>query len=116
MYKPKASKYVFANDVGEGWRPIVKAAITKIIAAGGHITQVKEKFGRLRIYYVYGLNRRAKKTNATEDIKTIENVIYEAEKQAAVTCELCGKPGELVKFKSGWYRTVCEEHKENNVN
>ena len=38
-------------EVEEGWRPLVKEAVEKITAGGGTITQVKEKFGELRIYF-----------------------------------------------------------------
>jgi len=31
-----------------------------------------------------------------------------AENMAAITCEECGKPGEL--RTGGWMRTLCDEH------
>jgi hypothetical protein len=57
--------------------------------------QVKEKWGTLRFYM----------TASTDEMDVL---IREAEKQSAVTCEVCGKPGKL--YPGGWYYTACEEH------
>lgn len=58
-------------------------------------TQVKEKFGGLRFYYDGG-----------DDY--IRGAVSMAETMAAITCEECGKPGEL--RTGGWMRTLCDEH------
>ena len=57
--------------------------------------QVKEKYGTLRFYMHY----------STEEM---EDLIHEAEKQSAKTCETCGQPGVL--RGPGWYFTACETH------
>jgi hypothetical protein len=88
-------------DVDAGWWKIVEeasAAIEKLNQETPNMeiqaTQIKEKFGGLRIY-----------TNYTTD--EVEAIIEEAEKKAAVTCETCGGPGSL---KGGsWLYTLCDE-------
>ena len=58
-------------------------------------TQVKEKYGTLRFYYVGG-----------DDF--IDGVVAMAEAMSAVTCEVCGAPGRL--REGGWLKTLCDEH------
>ena len=41
--------------------------------------------------------------------KEIEDHIAEAEKKSAITCEVCGKEGEL-RNRNGWFSTTCDEH------
>lgn len=60
--------------------------------------QVKEKFGTLRFYVDY------------EDDYT-QGVLAMAEAMSAVTCEICGNPGEL--RGGGWLCTLCDEHAED---
>jgi hypothetical protein len=84
--------------VGKGWGPIVSEAVTKIHAAGGLISQVKEKFGGLRIY-------------TYQNTDEVEATVAAACEKARVTCEYCGKPGTIHQL-SGWYKTVCEDCKE----
>jgi hypothetical protein len=58
-------------------------------------TQVKEKFGTLRFYYVGG-----------DDY--CDGVMSLADNMSAVTCERCGKPGKT--RNKGWVATLCDEH------
>jgi len=61
--------------------------------------QIKEKFGTLSFYTsVHGGD------NIQHDI--IDDIISEAEKKSAYTCEVTGEHGEACK-KGGWYRTLC---------
>jgi hypothetical protein len=85
------------NDVGPGWRPIVQAAVDAIAKKNGHILQIKEKFGGLRIYVHAG------------DFDAIDDIVRTAERQCAITCETCGKPGSLRNL-NGWLKTACNEH------
>lgn len=59
--------------------------------------QVKEKFGTLSFYMTTGTDE-------------IYDLIAEAEKKSAVTCEVCGEPGEL--RRGGWLKTLCDKHAE----
>lgn len=55
--------------------------------------QVKEKFGRLRVYTTYA-----------DD--TIDGMITMAAVLSARTCENCGNPGKIDSY-FGWYRCLC---------
>lgn len=57
-------------------------------------TQVKEKYATLRLYM-----------NMYSD--EIDEIIHEAERKSAITCECCGEPGEL--RDNGWYHTLCDD-------
>lgn len=57
-------------------------------------SQVKEKFGTLRFYM----------TGETDEM---EDLIDEAEKLSAETCEDCGRTGEL-RDSFGWLATLCK--------
>jgi hypothetical protein len=61
-------------------------------------TQIKEKYGTLSFYTgVYGAD------NIQSDI--IDDIISEAERKSAYTCEVTGEHGEACK-RGGWYRTL----------
>jgi hypothetical protein len=59
------------------------------------VTQVKEKFGTLRFYYIGG-----------DDY--ISGLVSMAESMSAVTCEVCGTPAKAKD--DGWIRTLCDSH------
>ena len=58
-------------------------------------TQIKEKFGTLRIYY----------DNISPEV---DNLVSFAEMLSEVTCEVCGSPGRL--NRGGWLRVLCDQH------
>jgi hypothetical protein len=57
-------------------------------------TQIKEKYGTLRVYYSGG-----------DDF--CQGVIDMAESMSSVTCEDCGVPGKA--REGGWIRTLCDD-------
>jgi hypothetical protein len=64
-------------------------------------SQIKEKYGTLSFYTcTYADN------NVERDI--IDDIISEAERKSAYTCEVTGKHGEACQ-RGGWYRTLCYE-------
>jgi hypothetical protein len=72
------------------------------------LTQVKEKYGELRIY-----------TNYTTD--ELQAVISFVEDYSLRVCEVCGDPGqpnyldengEYIPEFAGWIRTRCKDHEE----
>ncbi len=87
----------FGFECGEGWHPILERlfeAISKLDKPEGfEVTQVKEKYGSLRV-----------NTNYSTD--EIDDLIDKAEEESITTCEVCGKPGKLSK-KNFWYKTLC---------
>jgi hypothetical protein len=60
-----------------------------------YFTQIKEKFGTLRIYISY------------ED-DTIKNLIWMAEKLSGSTCEICGAVG-FTRSINKWLFTKCDK-------
>lgn len=57
-------------------------------------TQIKEKFGGLRVYY-YGGN------------EYIRGLVGMAECWSYKSCEICGNKGQTTK--QGWLKTICEK-------
>ena len=99
-FDPKKTLMCFGFECDQGWYPIIIDALSKMeqldLPEDFRITQIKEKFGTLRIY-----------TNIT--IPAVTSIITEAEDLAAKTCEICGKPGTLDR-SSGYYQVLCPEH------
>ena len=82
-------------------------------------SQVKEKFGTLRVYWNFGevenyeeIKSKLKNPNDLDDYinryyNTIENAIDFCEYLSSKTCEMTGKPGKL--YSKGWCVTLCKE-------
>jgi len=96
-------------SVGDGWRHIIKG-LCVMMTEDSHVvrssadeeisdtvsfTQIKEKFGTLRIYTL----------NASE---AQHSFVSFAEEMSRHVCEECGKPGKI--RSGGWIRTLCDEH------
>lgn len=84
----------FAID--DGWMPIVDRAFAEMIALGWDrcLSQVKEKFGGLRIYI----------GSASEEVF---DVIHRAEEEAWLTCSRCGSRKDVETQGPGWLVTLC---------
>lgn len=86
--------------VGHGWTGILEdlfRQLADIDAARPNsvrITQMKEKFGTLRVY----LARPNDEAMAAID---------QASRQSAQTCEFCGGPSS-VRNRGGWFTTMCD--------
>jgi len=93
----------FFFECGNGWFDIINAALTAIYNKNStdnravYVTQVKEKFGLLRIYCVNG----DEYTNAVADI---------SELISELTCEICGNAG-IIHTTKGWNQVRCDIHK-----
>lgn len=89
----------FEFECGDGWVELIAALSTEITAHAKVTgldtvaTQVKEKHGSLRYYVDFGDDE-------------ICRLIDEAEEKSESICEVCGKPGRLMR--SGWLKTRCE--------
>jgi len=92
------------NDVGPGWRPLVRDLDAKLRAIDPDYTidQVKEKFGGLRFYF------------SSERYGELEPLVNEAERQSFKLCEDCGEPGSI-EDSGAWLKTLCSDcrKKEN---
>jgi len=86
---------------GPGWYPLIYETLDKIQAIVDRdgldieVTEVKEKFGELRIYI----------SSYTDEIFEITQ---DAEEWSCRICEICGQPGECVEV-GGWWMTRCKK-------
>jgi predicted DNA-binding protein YlxM (UPF0122 family) len=93
--------------VGDGWYKIIDKMSKQLTAYNDkhslmtEATQVKEKFGTLRVYL-----------NQSNSI--IDKIVAEAEVASAKTCEICGKPGKL--YTKGWCKVRCLACKKKEDN
>ena len=88
-----------ANSVYPGWHDIIKNMFTRLLDAGwdGQLLEIKEKFGRLRVYISGGS-------------EVFTNIILETEAASSRTCRVCGAPGEL-RYE-GWIKCLCDKHED----
>lgn len=91
-------------ECGDGWFELIdrlSAKLEKLIEKMPveertcYATQVKEKYGTLRFYM-------------SCETDEMSDAIEVAERESAVTCELCGCEGMLQP--GAWIRTLCGEH------
>lgn len=99
-------------DVGDGWFNIVDKMCNSLLKLNNiqrekdldnHclLSQVKEKFGTLRVYvdiYTHG--------SGDEYTQDVYNIIRIAENESCKTCEVCGEPGEI--NRGGWLSVRCD--------
>jgi hypothetical protein len=99
------SFYRFGLEVGPGWYPLIYELfgfvddMQRATGKAASISQVKEKFGTLRIY-------------CNLPCESIEQAIIETifESMSARTCDFCGSSGKLGN-NEGWWATRCDEHR-----
>jgi hypothetical protein len=87
-------------EVGNGWFDLLAATADWLQESGGDfhpISQVKEKFGGLRMY---GL--------MSGEAQTITDA---ASWLSICICDVCGAPGR--KQGTGWITTRCDEHRDD---
>lgn len=93
----------FGFECGMGWFPLIYELLDKLQAIedrdkrGLFLTQVKEKFGELRVYTSY-------------DTDEIFDLIQEYCEKSRSVCEICGAPASLKMTAFRWYRTLCDKH------
>ena len=95
--------YSKSIDVDEGWYQIVIDCDADLTAIDPdyQIFQVKQKFGSLRFYFY---------TKKLEKSQEMFELIKDYEVKSLQTCEATGKPGVLMKSKTGWFRTLNPEY------
>ncbi len=100
---------------GYGWYPLLISLFRALgeLAAyfGAQFTgsQIKEKFGQLRVY----LSTRNNPDPDTKEIATL--LVDTAEFLSGHQCEICGEVGSLHKV-GYWYRVRCARHVNNQEN
>lgn len=101
------------EDVGPGWSGILRRLHAGLIEAGAgdyEVTQVKEKFGGLRVYLTWtavpGLDMDRSGVSARD-------LISKAEAEAYRTCEFCGSTDATTTSMNGrargWIKTLCDD-------
>lgn len=85
---------------GDGWFNLIYMTCQKLVQAGiskdFKFTQIKEKFGILRIY-----------TNNYSNPE-INTIIHDAEHESHYICEWCGSR-ENITQDGGWIKTLCQQ-------
>lgn len=135
--KPKSDLFEKYYDcVGPGWKPILEALGARITSLSRkaigwdeengqpayeqvvkpRIAQVKEKFGRLRVYVDF---EGPFSPDAEERINDIDACVGMSESMSGFLCEECGKGGTETRSaagsKYGWLKTYCKEcHKKRD--
>ena len=97
------SRFPTSLDIGPGWIPIIAELNNQIsyIDSSYKVVQIKEKFGTLRYYIDFSLD---KKNTIPFDI--IHILISHAEVKSSSTCEQCGETAKLIVRP--WYKTLCD--------
>ena len=98
--KPRTPFKLFGFEIGKGWIPLVKPTIDKIdeLNKSGtqiSITQIKSKFGELRVSL----------ENGNGDLY---QTIQEACEKSRHICENRGRPAEQ-SIINGWIYTLCPD-------
>jgi len=95
------------SDIGEGWWPTVEKALRcmEAVDPGFTVSQVKEKFGGLRLYV-------AGSEDSTEEQRwTLRALASLAEQEAGNRCEECGAFPARNEPVYKWFRTLCPDHR-----
>ena len=83
-------------SVSPGWSELIyEFYMARQFSEFIRATQIKEKFGGLRIYVDHGSEH-------------VWDVINELENRSLKTCETCGRPGKV--RPTGWIMTLCWRH------
>jgi len=106
---PKMPMTLFGIECDNGWYNLLDSLFYFLEYENTHgsedspieLTQVKEKFGTLRVYYLGG----------RLESSAVDDMINLAERLSAVTCEECGAPGEI-DHTAGWLRCRCKAHEK----
>lgn len=105
--KEYSSFRLFGFQCGNGWFALLDGSFQLMATHAGsrttHVSasQVKEKFGALRLYL----------RNSNEHSELIADI---AELVSGNICELCGKPG-FISTSNGWMRARCNLHQDKET-
>lgn len=80
--------------VGAGWSGLIDELFDLFEQYKSEPTQIKEKFGQLRIY-------------AFPANEEMYDAIEEIEKRSAKICETCGAPSKIHN-RGGWLKSICK--------
>lgn len=91
-----------SDEVGQGWWPLLSKMFKELKSEGwqGTLSQVKEKFGLLRVYL-----------DSYDESDKWAQIVDRAESDSGRICEPCGAPAKC-EWENGWARTECQACKE----
>jgi len=102
---PVPSSRPFAREgfgVADGWFSLVDRLSTKLSADPNLVvSQIKEKFGLLRIYF------ELSPLPSDEIEEATDAALAEAVAESQITCEWCGKPGKHAQ-REGYWSVKCD--------
>jgi hypothetical protein len=97
---------MFGIECGNGWNDLIYDLCKEIEKTDAlmscRFTQIKEKWGLLRVYINYGDDK-------------IYDLIYEYEKKSSKICELCGEKAKTRSIHR-WLTTLCDKHYKERLN
>jgi hypothetical protein len=115
-------------ECNEGWIELIRfvcKSFAHIVKEGEaayiRFSQIKEKFGLLRIYFDYAASVKTIKKNTQEEnelFHKLHTIVGTVESLSGSVCEDCGRiQNENLKvetmakhgLRGGWTRTLCEE-------
>lgn len=95
----EAFPFLCTMSIGDGWADLMIATagwMSEIgVPAGWRFSDIKEKYGELRLY-----------DGPSDDL---DDICTAAERLSECICDACGAPGRL-RVDAGWYSTRCDEH------
>lgn len=100
-------------DIDQGWYDIVLQCHAELAKEDPDymITQIKQKFGRLRYYIQTSVGYWFVAKGTQNHVK---NIITKYETLSASTCEVTGKSGVLMRSPNGWFKTLNPEWASQN--
>lgn len=112
------------NKIGckDGWLPLLIPIYDFLVNYNNthktqiKLTQVKEKFGILTIYYNTNDIKDYDLDEVNEGIDLLQELILTASKESNKICEFCGSKINVEKTTEGWIKTLCPTCREKWYN
>lgn len=96
----------YGVSTGDGWYDIINDACSKLVEYPVEFSQVKEKFGELRMYFTY-----TDPNMTPEQLTAIQEIVDEACEKSHRTCDVCGAEGKI-RTVHNWLAARCDKHAE----
>lgn len=98
------------DQVGEGWRELIRPLVEVCLEHGGQIAQIKEKFGGLRFYYDKPKPSDEMTPQERAFWKVFDEAVRGVEARSYSICEFTGQMGRLcsqgLDGKARWMKTL----------
>lgn len=110
------------SDLPPGWFRIVDDVFRQLDALFSDddarrfcVLQIKQKLGGLRVYWKAegGQPKEQANLRMAEPFCRVANLVQDAERRCAASCEMCGAPGEL--RRASHQQILCDRHTEGRT-